>query len=175
MIYGLAAAGWSSGHRHSQGNNDYAKPIPKLSGTKSPFRVSRVMGSKYYGINFERLLENVRLCRCGAVAFGSWSECECGVFDRATVEWRVFNTSTMPETIHAWLLFVNAVMALAFEHTAGTLPDNPFEPSGAMNPTRLRTRWSVLEWFLREGSFTPEERDVIRAAAVRSPLLGEEV
>jgi hypothetical protein len=173
MIYGLAAAGWTSGHRYSGGGNDYAKPIPRVDGKKSPWKISRVMGSKYYGINFERLLNTVGTCRCGSVRFGSWSECECGAFDHATVEWRVFNTSTMPETIHAWLLFTSAVMELAHTHTPDTLPDNPYRPSGAVLPARIAKRQEILAWFLAHCPLNNDERDVIRAAADRSPLLKE--
>jgi len=170
MIYGLAAAGWTR-HRYSGEGNDYAKPIPKVAQQgKTPWKVAAVMGSKYYGINFERLLNTVNRCQCGCVRYGAWSECQCGSFDRATVEWRVFNTSTKPETIHAWLLFVAATMELAHSHEVGTLSDQPFRPSGATAPERMERRWETLEWFLGRAPLTPAERDVIRGTASRSPL-----
>lgn len=175
MIYGLASAGWRS-HRYDGTGNDYAKPIPKLSTRdKNPWHVARIMGSKYYGINFERLLETVNTCRCGSVRFGAWSECECGAFDGATCEWRVFNTSTMPETIHAWLLFVLGVTARAEYHSVGTLPNQEFDPYNAKGVARRQGRKETLDWFLKSCPFTRDEQDVIRAAAERSPLIGEEV
>jgi len=175
MIYGLAAAGWKS-HRYSGDGNDYAKPIPKLTTSeKNPWHVARIMGSKYYGINFERLLDTVHSCRCGSVRFGAWSECECGAFDGATCEWRVFNTSTMPETIHAWLLFVLGVTARAMTHPLGTLPNQEFEPYRATTPQRKTHRKETLDWFLKSCPFSADEKDVIRAAAERSPLIGEGV
>src|SRR4029077_7567332 len=126
MIYGLAAAGWQR-HRYTGSGNDYARPIPKLEQKgKSAWKVARVMGNKYYGINFERLLGTVNRCNCGSVRFGSWSECECGAFDKATVGGRVFTPSRKPETIHAWVLFTAAVMELAHSHEIGTLVDQPF-------------------------------------------------
>lgn len=84
MIYGLAAAGWPR-HRYTGSSNSYAKPIPKVAGQKTPWKVAQVMGSKYYGINFERLLGTVHQCHCGSVRFGSWSECECGAFDLSLI------------------------------------------------------------------------------------------
>lgn len=176
MIYGLAAAGWSSGHRYTGNGNDYAKPIPKLSTRqKNPWHVARIMGSKYYGINFERLLETVNSCRCGSVRFGAWSECECGAFDSATCEWRVFNTSTMPETIHAWLLLVLGVTARAEYHQLNTLPNQEFSPISAMGLSRKKGRQETLDWFLKSCPFSADEKDVIRAAADRSPLIREGV
>jgi hypothetical protein len=171
MIYGLAAAGWQW-HRIQRGNNDYAKPIPKMSHKdKTAWKLSRNMRGKYYGINFERLLHVVGSCSCGSVKFGSWSDCECGAFDGATVEWRVFNTSTMPETIHAWALVSSAMMALAHLHKAGELTDHPFHTANASSPSRIRARQDALRRFLRTAPLTDDERDVIRAAAERSPLL----
>lgn len=169
MIFGLAAAGWRY-HRYDE-DNDYAAPIRKISGKKSGWKVAQAMDGRYNSLNFERLLQTVNRCACGSVKYGAWSECECGAFDAATVEWRVFNTSTKPETIHAWLLFVSAVTALAMTHQPGTLEDQPFKRGGSMDPDRIKARQNTLAWFLRKAPLTSDERTVIRDAAARSPYL----
>lgn len=167
-LYALAACGWDS-HRLDEGydGNTYCKGLPKVQGKTTPAKVLREMRrDRYLGLNFARLIEAVQTCRCGAGNVGAWDECECGAMDSATVEWRLFNSSTKPETIHAWLLVAHALTAYAAEHELGTL-----------TPTEIRSgtpesRWEQLEWMLATCPFTDDEREVVRDAAKRSPGFG---
>jgi len=120
---------------------------------------------RYFGLNFQRLFSAVSSCSCGAARMGDWNGCECGAFDGATVEWRVFNSSTLPRTIHAWLLFSHAVTAYADRHTLGTLAPNPY---GSQTKSEKR---EVLNNLLAMLPLTRGEKAIIREAADRSPGL----
>jgi hypothetical protein len=162
-IYGLAAAGWHA-HRQSPNGGGYCRPVPKIDQANA-WRINRAMRSeRYYGLNFGRLLQSAASCHCGAAQFGVWEECECGVFDTATVEWRVFNASTKPETLHAWILLAQAMTAHAFRHGVGTLPVNAYGDGDA------ESRWEVLEHLFQILPLTETEISVIRKAAKSSPL-----
>jgi len=165
MLYSFSAAGWQ---RHRQPSDDYGgycKPLPKEDGA-TPRRVWQLLSrDRYFGLNFARLFGAVERCGCGAARMGDWSSCDCGAFDGATVEWRVFNSSTLPRTIHAWLVFAHAMTAHAKRHELGTLPANPYGSQSR------EEKQEVLETLLEILPLTDGERDVIREAADRSPGL----
>jgi hypothetical protein len=169
FLYSLAAAGWDA-HRATPGGGGYCKPIPKLSeGQKATgFRVQALMrGDRYFGLNFQRLLDAAGNCSCGAARFGEWQECECGSFDSATVEWRLFNASTKPETLHAWLILSHALTAMAFSHTVGSLPANGYGTQDTEG------RKAVQTWIEQNAPLTDDEVQVIRSAAAKAPGLGK--
>ena len=169
FLYSIAAAGWDD-HRSSPHGGGYCKPVPKLPvGEKATgWRVNGLMArDRYFGLNFQRLLGAASNCSCGAARFGEWGACECGAFDSATVEWRLFNASTKPETLHAWLILAHALTALAFSHTVGTLPANAY---GSSNDEE---RMAVQRWIETNAPLTDDEILVIRAAARKSPGLGK--
>ena len=166
MLYSFSAAGWN---RHRQPWDDfggYCKPVPKVEGTAGATKVWRVMRSdRYFGLNFQRLYNAVSRCSCGAATMGDWEACDCGAFDGATVEWRVFNSSTLPRTIHAWLLMAHAMTAYAARHELGTLPVN------AYGSTSREEKREVLNHLLDILPLTEGEKDTILEAADRSPGL----
>jgi len=170
FLYSIAAAGWDD-HRSRPGDyGGYCKPVPKLApGEKATgFRVNGLMArDRYFGLNFQRLLGAAQSCSCGAARFGEWGACECGAFDAATVEWRLFNASTKPETLHAWLILAHALTALAFSHTVGTLAPNEYGSSTE------EERMAVQRWIETNAPLTDDEIFVIRAAARKSPGLGK--
>ena len=96
---------------------------------------------------------------------GDWASCDCGAFDKATVEWRVFNSSTRPQTIHAWIVMAHAMTAHAARHPLHTLPSNPM---GSQTAAEKR---EVLEHLLDVLPLTEGERELIRDTADRSPGL----
>ena len=166
MLYSFSAAGWQRHRQPADSYSGYCKPVPKDGTEASPRKVWQMMNrDRYYGLNFQRLFAAVERCSCGAARMGDWSSCDCGAFDRATVEWRVFNSSTLPRTIHAWLIFSHAMTAYATQHTLGTLPQNPY------GSTSREEKREVLEHLLEILPLTDGERDVIREAAGRSPGL----
>ena len=172
MLYAFAAAGWQQHRLDTEYSNDdgYCKVLPKHDEDEKPtvaktYQLMRY--DRYYGLNFQRLFEGVRSCTCGACSMGAWSECDCGSLKRATVEWRLFNSSTKPETLHAWLLIAHAITAYASQHRLGSL-----------KPTTIRTgtsesRWEQLEWVLRKCPFTDKEREIVRDTARRAPGFGQ--
>jgi len=169
FLYSMAAAGWDD-HRTRPGQGGYCKPVPKIpSGQKTTgFRVNGLMSrDRYFGLNFQRLIGAAQNCSCGAARFGEWDACECGAFDSATVEWRLFNASTKPETLHAWLILAHALTALAFSHTVGTLPVNEYGSSD------LEGRMAVQTWIETNAPLTDDELQVIRAATRNAPGLGK--
>jgi hypothetical protein len=170
FLYSLAAAGWDEHRASPDAHGGYCKPVPKLpSGEKATgWRVHGLMSrDRYFGLNFQRLLGAATNCSCGAARFGEWEACECGAFDSATVEWRLFNASTKPETLHAWLLLAHSLTALSMTHEVGTLTANPYGASDA------EARRAVQSWIERTAPLTDDEVHVIRQAARRSPGLGK--
>jgi hypothetical protein len=168
MLYSLSASGWNRHRQPSDNYSGYCKPVPKgnrSSGTSSRDVWNLMRSDRYYGLNFQRLFQAVERCTCGAARMGDWASCDCGGFDRGTIEWRVFNSSTLPRTIHAWLLFAHAMTAYAADHQIGTLTSNPY------GTTTTAEKRQVLEDLLARLPLTDGERDVIREAADRSPGL----
>jgi len=170
FLYSMAAAGWDDHRTSPTSHGGYCKPVPKIpSGQKTTgFRVSGLMSrDRYFGLNFQRLLGATSNCSCGAARFGEWDACECGAFDQATVEWRLFNASTKPETLHAWLILAHALTALAFSHEVGTLEPNEYGSSD------LEGRMAVQTWIEQNTPLTDDELQVIRAATRNAPGLGK--
>jgi len=166
MLYSLSAAGWSRHRQPADAYGGYCKPVPKVEGVAGAAKVWRVMRQdRYFGLNFQRLYNSVSRCSCGAATMGDWPACDCGAFDGATVEWRVFNSSTLPRTIHAWLLFAHAMTAYSAQHELGTLPVN------ALGSTSREEKREVLNHLLDILPLTEGEKDVILEAADRSPGL----
>lgn len=160
VVFRLAAAGWNEhrGRRYSDRLNKFDKVTAG--------RVA--MGSqrhRYFSINFQRLLKAAATCSCGACLVGDWAECDCGCLESGTVEWRVFNATTKPETLHAWLLLAHGITAASFTHTIDTLTPNTFEEADTENHP-----W-ILGWLLWNCPFTDWERQVIIDVAKRSPGL----
>lgn len=159
VLFRLAAAGWAS-HR----GLDYTQVIPKDGSDMSAGKLAKyAMRERHYSLNFQRLLNAARDCGCGACQVGDWAECECGQLQRGTVEWRIFNATTKPETMHGWLLLAHAITAKAFDYRLGDLQPNTF---GSTEPERQA--W-ILGWILNECPLTLGEKGVILSLAKRSP------
>ena len=164
MLYSFSAAGWNRHRQPTDAYAGYCKPVPKSDVEATPREVWRLMrGDRYYGLNFQRLFQAVSNCSCGAATMGDWQSCDCGAFDRATIEWRVFNSSTLPRTIHAWLLMAHAMTAHAARHEIGTLEQHPYGTQTASEKRR------VLFHLLEVLPLTEGEKDVILDAWERSP------
>ncbi len=164
VMFKLASAGWES-HR----GVNYTRPVPKFQASEipSPGRVIQQMGGqRYFSLNFTRLLQAAQQCRCGACAVGDWRECNCGSLMNGTIEWRVFNASTKPETIHGWLILTHALTAKAMTHQLGSLPEaNGYEETDAE-----KHAW-IFSWILNECPMTDVEKMVLIGLAKRSPGL----
>lgn len=165
-LYALAACGWDE-HRLDEYGDGYCKVLPKIKDSTPAKVLTEMRADRYFGLNFQRLIEAVSRCQCGGCYVGDWESCDCGTMDKATVEWRLFNSSTRPDTIHAWLLVAHAVTAYAARHTLGTLEPTPIRSGDP------ESRWAQLEWMLENCPFADNEREVVRKAARRSPGFGE--
>ena len=164
MLYSLSAAGWQRHRQPVDAYSGYCKPVPK--GEATPRNVFSMMRSdRYFGLNFQRLFGAVSRCSCGAATMGDWASCDCGAFDGATVEWRVFNSSTRPATIHGWIVFAQAMTAYAEQHELGTLPQNSY---GSQSREEKR---EVFEHLMKVLPLTDGERKLLGDLADRSPGL----
>lgn len=166
MLYSLSAAGWNRHRQPTDNYGGYCKAVPKFDGTASPAKVWRAMrADRYYGLNFQKLYNAVARCSCGASTVGDWESCDCGAMDNATIEWRVFNASTLPRTLHAWIVMAHAITAYSKLHELGTLPTNEY---GSQSPAEKR---EVLNHLLDILPLSDGERELIEDAADRSPGL----
>ena len=166
MLYSISAAGWNRHRQPNESYSGYCKAVPKVSGEATPAKVWRAMrADRYFGLNFQRLYNAVSRCSCGASTVGDWESCDCGAMDGATIEWRVFNASTLPRTIHAWIVLAQAITAYSKLHELGTLPSNEY---GSQTASEKR---EVLNHLLDILPLTEGEKDLILDAANRSPGL----
>lgn len=165
LLYSLSASGWNR-HRQPRGGGGFCKAVPKVVGSTTPAKVYRAMRSdRYFGLNFQRLFSASTNCSCGAGNVGDWNDCNCGAMDRATVEFRVFNTSTLPRTIKAFMLISLAMVAYATTHEIGTLAVNEYGSATVAEKRHL------LEDLLERLPLLEEEVELIREVASRAPGL----
>lgn len=165
LLYRLGSAGWNS-HR----GTGYCDPLPKYGKRDHEEKISpkklwdHAKSHRYFAINYGRLISAAGACRCGAAAVGDWDHCTCGAFNDGTIEWRVFNATTKPETMHAWLILAHALTAKAFDYELGSL-----EPNGYEYSNREEADGYVLGWILNECPVTTDEKYVLLDLAQRSP------
>lgn len=164
VLFQLATAGWQY-HRDQGG--EFARALTKYDKV-SAGKIARSFthhDHRYFSLNFLRLLDAARHCVCGACISGDWQDCECGTLKNGTVEWRVFNATTKPETLHAWVLLSHGLTAAAFDHQLGTL-----EPNAWQQTDEKRHPW-IFGWILQNCPFLDEERQIIVNCARRVPTL----
>lgn len=172
LLYRLASAGWSQ-HRDESSNGSWAKPIPKLGSLeKTPRNVGNAIGGqKYQGLNIANYIANVRNCRCGAFAYGDWSECTCSD-DYATIEWRLFNASVSPRKIRAYIAIAHCLTdyaATTDPRDCAHLVENPFSSTSIVNEDSLARQFDYL---MSRPGFTGRDRDDLMWLASISPGLG---
>lgn len=163
VIYRLAACGWPS-HRGEGDGYYYSRCLPEGMGRKTATKARRHLHGHYHGLTFDRLWQSLQRCSCSACSVGEWDECNCGAMEGATVEWRVFNSSTKPETLHAWAILAHALTARAMQGDWSELPENPASPV----QLPLRNEKQQVD-FILESPMHPTEREILRAALDRSP------
>lgn len=169
VLYRLGAAGWA---RHR--GTSYTRRLVKFDPVTDPISPGKIAGlaledeGRYYSINFKRLLDAASGCYCGACPVGDWEHCSCGVLQRGTIEWRVFNATTSPETLHAWLILAHSLTAKAFDLVPNTLTANGWDEPGS-DASDIHT--DVLGWILSKCPMTDDERRVVLKAAKRAPDL----
>lgn len=195
VIYRIAAGDAPYGHRSltreaARVAEQYGHPegymAPTLKGpfgTKSAFGRSLTKMNRTTGLNFQPWLKARANCTCGAYLAEESRNCTCNL-GKATVEWRVFNSTLNPRILHAWIALVEAMMAFATDDSdpdavwEKQYPPFPwvkmaFDKTGVAHRITTKER---LEWIFRNLMFTIEERDslVYTLKQTDLALLGEE-
>jgi hypothetical protein len=169
-LYRLAAATWQ-GHR----GTNYAHLLDKSgAGRVSAIGKFRAMrdhnAERYQGLNILPTMHAVRRCRCGAGELGLWSDCDCGSMGLATIEFRLWNGSTRPDVIHAWILLSVAIVEYATRDDVPVdLPSNEWTGNGDGDAESLTRQ---LSFIVDRLPLTHSERAEIIALARLSPSAG---
>jgi hypothetical protein len=168
-IYRIAAAGWAR-HRREEASTDYASILRKKADLK-PKDVFQLQNpsERYYGVNYSRIMTAVNYCSCGAVKCGDWQDCTCDYWEQATWEWRVFNSSTRPQTLHAWILLATGLTDWALKHDCSRLPIHGYDVNGSRDSLQAQVD------FILGFNYTDAEREVIKGVIGMSPGLAHTV
>lgn len=174
VIYRLAGAGHSYGHRtqdpgHDRANNGrgYANtPAKGPWGVKSTARAAWMAQDRMCGLNFKPYINAISSCICGAAGRDRLRECTCSL-PKCTIEWRVWNSQGNPRIIHAWIAFMQAVHAFADVDEEPTAQFEQEHPTLAwtlkkFSQTTLSHQKAVkerLEWIFGNLVLTEAERD----------------
>jgi hypothetical protein len=108
ILYRLAGAGWAGGHR----GDNYCRAVPKGLLTSKAIGAGMAR-QRYYGLNLENITRAMLSCECGAMRWGSWSECECRSIRQPTVEFRVWNATRTVRKAHAYVALSLGLVAAA--------------------------------------------------------------
>lgn len=174
VIYRLAGAGHSYGHRtldpnHDRANNGrgYANtPAKGPWGVKSAATRAWQAQDRMCGLNFKPYISAVQSCVCGAAQRDKLRECTCSL-PKCTIEWRVWNSQGNPRIMHAWIAFMQAVHAYADvdeEPSAQFEQDHPtlawklkkFSATTVSHQNEVKKR---LGWIFKNLVLTEAERD----------------
>jgi hypothetical protein len=111
VIYRLGSAGYKD-HREILHGGEYSLPIRKDKwGDIKEFGVKFLRNADHTdSLNLQHFYKSLQTCKCGAIEFGSMSECTC-IRKKCTAEWRVFNGTGDPRKLHAYIAVVQAVTA----------------------------------------------------------------
>lgn len=185
-IFRLAGAGYNE-HRAISHGSRYSRSI-----RKGNWRTDREFGVDYLrnvdhadALNLLNFYQSLRQrCQCGAVEFGDLAECECNR-GKATAEWRVFNGTTNPRKLHAYMAFMQSVHAWVQQRPID--PDDfpplgvelglAFDGSLGNGHRYMIEQWKPrVEFWFTHLPMTDSERDSLVYTMKRSSLihLGED-
>lgn len=175
-IYRLAGAGNSYGHRslvkgydRAAGGGGYANPIVKGPFGSFNTLVQNVRGQRRMsGLNFTPFVQSLAYCKCGNAGYDRLNLCTCNR-GKATIEWRVWNSTGNPRILHAWIAIMQAVHSAsigkgppskewlsnypALEFNKKKWADSPLNHKGDVKRR--------ITWMLENLVFTEQERDSI--------------
>lgn len=186
-VYRIAGAGASYGHRSltpQTGHIYAASPVKGPFGSKSTVGQSIRQMNRMSGLNFQPFLHAIGNCACGAWAYEDSKRCSCNL-GKATIEWRVFNSTDNPRILHGWIALVQALHAWADEDGDPTSDWEKEYPALAwtqrkfnvMTPEHVNSTKARLEWMHTHLPFTEAERDSLCYCITKSdmgPVLGTE-
>lgn len=165
VIYRLGAANWSF-HRTMAGNH-YVDGVRKGLGGRG--NIGRYFEETRGAINFANFLASRGYCRCGAFTFEDWSACTCDL-PKATVEFRVFNSTANLRKIHAYTALSLALVEFSKRNTvrADDLPVNGW--TATVEPTDYDQAQGSLSFLFKELPLTHKEKMDLLYCAERSSL-----
>lgn len=184
-IFRIAGAGSPYGHRtldpqharHNPGVGYTNPPVKGPFGSKTTVGVQIKNMHRMSALNFQPFLHAIRNCACGAWFAEDSRKCTCNL-GKATIEWRVFNSTHNPRILHAWIALVQALHAWADEDYDPT-PEweaeypplawtmTPFSKTSAKHVDATKGR---LEWIHTQLPFTADERDSLCYAISKSDM-----
>ena len=189
-IFRLAGAGSPYGHRsldrrhqeraanHQEGG--WTKPLVKGPfGTQGTWGLRIEQLGRGHALNFKPFFDARNYCQCGDYRYQAGDKCRCNL-GKATIEWRVFNSTSNPRILHAWIAFIQAVHAYAQQPTAMTEAEEKKYPelswdrkpwTSLSEPFHDKQR-ERLEWIFSNLPLTPGERDSLVYALKQSDFKG---
>lgn len=172
-FYRIAGAGSEYGHRmllpdgsRMRAGGYAASPVKGPFGTKGELGNSIQSQGRHHGLNFTPYLGASQVCKCGSMMYDDAKNCKCNL-GKATIEWRVFNSTHNPRILHAWIALVQAMMAWATgdgDPTQAWEANYPPLPWSNQPWKQLSTDYKTLaaeriEWMFRNLPLTDNERD----------------
>lgn len=168
VLYGIASANWEL-HRMDAASNRYANPIPK--GGKGARQIGQLLTrDRYYGMNLSPYLEAMRECGCGAHEWGTWEECTCRL-TKPTVEFRLFNTTTNPRKMLAFVALCQSLVAAAQTYTFTEEEFPTMAKDAHLDHRHAATqaeRKKRVEFILTRLPLSPKEREAIAYCVLRN-------
>lgn len=169
VLYRLAEGGMGR-HRGER----YAQKVPKLEGTRTTaIAINHAFTrDRYFSINLSPYLAAVQNCRCGALTFGKWRGCTCGTINNGgTVEFRLWNGVTRPDTIHAFLILSTAIIELSV-HGRGlfSLPETEWASGTMTGGNTTAGERDAYRWLVDTLPLSDLERTQVELLAGRTSL-----
>lgn len=183
VVYRISAAGSPGGHRTITNKRPRNGVGYAASPVKGPFGSKGVLGQsikgqqRHHGLNFTPYLAAARNCECGAQAYEDSKNCKCNL-GKATIEWRLFDSTHNPRILHAWIALVQALHAWSegdedptadWEKQYPAMPWTclPFDKTTKAHKDTAKQR---LEWIFQYLPLTDGERDSLCYAIKESDM-----
>ena len=179
VIYRFGSAGYKD-HREILHGGEYSLPIRKDKwGDIKKFGVQYLRNADHTdSLNLQHFYNSLKTCKCGAIEFGSMTDCEC-IRKKCTAEWRVFNGTGDPIKLHAYIAVVQAVTAWCQDRQLDVDEYEPMEFQVGLSFTGQQTfkhakmvdMWKErLTWMFRNLPLTDNERESIIYCILSGPL-----
>lgn len=153
----------------------YAQKVPKLEGTRTTAIAinGAFLRDRYFSINLYPYLEAIQNCRCGALTFGKWRDCTCHTIENGgTVEFRIWNGVTRPDTVHAFLILSAAIIELAVKGRGlFDLTETEWSPGTMVGGGTSKTERDAYRWLVDTLPLSDTERTQVERLATRTSML----
>lgn len=184
-VFRLSAAKWGHHRIHEQGTT-FCQPLPKGFKNRQEFSRTINRAGRYAALSFQNYLSShISNCGCGAVQFDSWDNCICPNLGKCTFEFRVFNATSNPLKLKAYIGLVQALVnyAINMEPISDEEWDELYPAQGYsdMESTPFHSELydgltKALRFIFDELPLSDSERDALAYCVRESDLasLGEE-